>query len=123
MDRKWAVMVVSHRSNRTHRPDHLVEFQMKEKLLFRKCDTISALISNGASVHGANNERHLLINRALPVLCPVLLIYTTLHLQAGDTALHIAVRASALTAVHQLMTADTSVVTARNKVLCVFTFT
>ena len=54
---KWEVMVVSHRSNRTHRPDRLVEFRMKEKLLFRKCDMSSALISNGASVHEANNVR------------------------------------------------------------------
>jgi hypothetical protein len=57
MYRKWAVIVVSHRSNRTHRPDHLVEFKMKEKLLFRKCDVSNALIANGASLHGVNNVR------------------------------------------------------------------
>ena len=54
-------------------------------------------------------------------LLAVLMRYTPCHLQAGDTALHIAVRASELTAVHQLLAADISVVTARNKVLCVFT--
>ena len=55
--KKWAVIVVSHRSNRTHLPDHLVEFKMKEKLLFRKCDVSNALIANGASIHGVNNVR------------------------------------------------------------------
>ena len=58
--KKWAVIVVSHHGNRTPRPDHLVEFKMKEKLLFRKCDVSNALIANGASLHGVNTNVRLL---------------------------------------------------------------
>jgi ankyrin repeat protein len=89
---------------------------MKEKLLFRMCDVSSALIANGASVHEANNVRRLRKKKKK------LSHFTPWHLQAGDTALHIAVRESAKTAVHQLLTADASVVTAQNKVPGVLTY-